>query len=485
MFAASKVENRPWSVVRDPLFKPNGQLTTNNGQRPSLAPRSSLLAPRRAITLTEVLISLGILTIGLLGVAALFPVGSYYMQKGEIADRASAIAQAAFNDAIARGMLNPTAWRMYSPFASPGTPAAYTQPFQSALAQLIQQQVTAGTSAAARNRVINQQFGSVYVIDPLAADGSTTDPTTHLQASYAQTFPFNASISGYEWSVLGWWPWTPSGALGSMPKWPVLRLTLPQSGGQPLVTDVARKIFSTSDDLALDVPAKASQPSIQRWDISTIDLNGDGNSNNDPLARQSRGDYSWFASVVPSSTAARDALATDPSAFDYEVSVVVCYKRVIDDFSSALTGGTPVPSERLTRASIVSTGLNGGQVLLTQTDNDKIGSTLFPDPFAALKTGQWIALCGPDPGSTNDAPRFAFRWYRVLAIEKEPNGILTNSTTQRLVSLRGPQWPWQPAPNITNTSELSNNLCVGIVPGAVAVHSKTIRLEGNSAWSIQ
>ena len=55
--------------------------------------------PRSAITLTEVLISLGILTIGLLGVAALFPVGSYYMQKGEIADRGSAIAQAAFNDA--------------------------------------------------------------------------------------------------------------------------------------------------------------------------------------------------------------------------------------------------------------------------------------------------------------------------------------------------------------------------------------------------
>ena len=68
----------------------------------SLGPRSA-----RAITLTEVLISLGILTIGLLGVAALFPVGSYYMQKGEIADRGSAIAQAAFNDLIARGMLNP------------------------------------------------------------------------------------------------------------------------------------------------------------------------------------------------------------------------------------------------------------------------------------------------------------------------------------------------------------------------------------------
>ena len=41
---------------------------------------------------------MGILTIGLLGVAALFPVGSYYMQKGEVSDNGSAIAQAAFNE---------------------------------------------------------------------------------------------------------------------------------------------------------------------------------------------------------------------------------------------------------------------------------------------------------------------------------------------------------------------------------------------------
>src|SRR5262245_49081304 len=72
-----------------------------------LRPRSSLLVPRSAITLTEVLISLGILAIGLLGVAALFPVGAYYMQKGEVSDNGSAVAQAVFNEVMARGILNP------------------------------------------------------------------------------------------------------------------------------------------------------------------------------------------------------------------------------------------------------------------------------------------------------------------------------------------------------------------------------------------
>ena len=38
---------------------------------------------RRGLSLTEVLISMGILTLGLLSVASVFPVGSFYMQKAE------------------------------------------------------------------------------------------------------------------------------------------------------------------------------------------------------------------------------------------------------------------------------------------------------------------------------------------------------------------------------------------------------------------
>ena len=61
------------------------------------------LSPRAGISLTEVLIAMGILTVGLLGVAAIFPVASFYMQKGEVADRGSAIAQAAFNEVVTGG----------------------------------------------------------------------------------------------------------------------------------------------------------------------------------------------------------------------------------------------------------------------------------------------------------------------------------------------------------------------------------------------
>ena len=83
------------------------------------------------------------------------------------------------------------------------------------------------------------------------------------------------------------------------------------------------------------------------------------------------------------------------------------------------------------------------------------------------------------------------RWYRVLAIEGKDTkldayGNPTSAASQperRLVALRGPQWPWEPAGILTYNDALSNALYVCIPTGAVAVHAKTIRLEGNSVWS--
>src|SRR3954470_437950 len=81
---------------------------------------------RRGLSLTEVLISMGILTVGLLSVASIFPVGSFYMQKAEISDKASAIAQSVMNDIMARGMLNPRSWLVMVP--NPAVTSPTTSP---------------------------------------------------------------------------------------------------------------------------------------------------------------------------------------------------------------------------------------------------------------------------------------------------------------------------------------------------------------------
>jgi len=65
---------------------------------------------RNGITLLEVLVSLGILSIGLACVVALLPAGASEAKKAMDDDRRSAVAAAATADAITRGILNPATW---------------------------------------------------------------------------------------------------------------------------------------------------------------------------------------------------------------------------------------------------------------------------------------------------------------------------------------------------------------------------------------
>lgn len=64
----------------------------------------------RGITLLEVLVSIFILTFGLLGVAALIPIGKLALVQTNIADRTGACGRAAMREVEVRRMLNPGHW---------------------------------------------------------------------------------------------------------------------------------------------------------------------------------------------------------------------------------------------------------------------------------------------------------------------------------------------------------------------------------------
>ena len=68
----------------------------------------------RGLTLLEVLISLGIITFGLLSLSALFVVGAHNMREAEIQERSRIVAEEAFNDIIAYRMLSTPKWVMYN-----------------------------------------------------------------------------------------------------------------------------------------------------------------------------------------------------------------------------------------------------------------------------------------------------------------------------------------------------------------------------------
>jgi hypothetical protein len=504
---ASVGQNRGWMLfaprerMEGSCKMPNAKCKLQNGNivSPLPVPPSPF---RLGISLVEVLIAMGILTIGLLGVAALFPVGAFYMHKGDVADKGSAVAQAAFNEAVARGWLNPENWLVWHDtvigqgggVVIPATARTFTftRPFADMLRQKKAVQVASTTlSPTEKQQEIAREFGSVFVIDPAGvASISEYDPGSGAYnpsnavwpgGNFSSASPAIATAGSAEWKT---WvdPLAPFNTkLGT--QWPIRRVTLSGVPSGSAQATLFNRLFSSVDDLAMDLPAARDKPAIQRLEMSSEDLNNDGNFRNDALARQSRGDYSWIVTVSPTTAQARDALATDPSAESYEVSVVVYYKRPLG-VSSPKDGDERTANfdllrqnERSVRARIVSTGISGGEVLLEKY----YGDSLTESPFANLKTGHWVLLCGPHPNSTDERPMMIARWYRVLAIDKEANGIIDDQENQRLVSLRGPQWPWLPA-NALSDATLSNALYVCIPAGAVAVHSKTIHLGGDSVW---
>lgn len=416
---------------------------------------------RKAISLTEVLIAMGILTVGLLGVASVFPVASAFMQQGDVADRSSQIAQAAFNDALARGTFDPANW--YAMSRGGFEPSAYSVPGDGPFDSFSRPVADSINNARALwpNDSLCQRVGQVYVIDPLGAAAMSNEQSPTANNLGARVFPASAAVLNLRSNYynMAWEQWLSD----SQSIWPVRRVTMRQPfvGSlppnptywqitQPLTTAVAERRFSSSDDLAIDIPPQADKPSRQLLQLD---------ANSSPLARQSAGNYSWLATVVP-----KDPWSLVGSLC--EVSVVVFYKRVLDGKDDILAAAS---TERIVKASVQSTGLAGGELLLSPV-NDGITES----PFQGLKVGRWIMLCGPSPSSTSERPQFVARWYRVLSIEEQGDN--------RLATLRGPQWPWQPR---NGSGELSNNLCVGIFPGAVAVHSKTIRLGGQNAYAVK
>ncbi|WP_442482441.1 type IV pilus modification PilV family protein [Aeoliella sp. SH292] len=409
---------------------------------PSPQTLASSPSPRHGVTLTEVLISIGILAVGLLGAAAMFPVGSYFMQKGEVADRGAAIAQAAFADLVARGDLNPENWRAWD------APNGVYQPMGQAMRNWMSANaaVRINSGEADYQTQMNAAAGFVYIIDPLGTAGAfRAGDSTLTQLTMAPmrlATPMDFSANEFDGT------------------WPVRRLcTKSMVMGNVLPSEpVARSLYMSGDDIAFDLPEEGDNPSQQQV-IKGQNSSGDTVA----VARQNRGDYSWMAMVAPTQSDAREAIGLNPSAYYFDVSVIVFYKRPIASIST---------TESLVKGYIVSTGTGGGEILL---DSDPL-----TDAYDDFKVGQWVMVSAPHPSSSEIEPLFFSQWYRVLSINDTPdnqgNGPaqFTNETTQRRIGLRGPDWPWKTA---------GTPVRVGIFPGAVAVHTKTMRLESQGPYS--
>ncbi len=194
---------------------------------------------RTGISLLEVVFSIGVVLIGLVGIAALLPLAGVQARKGLIADRAAQLGKCAVHDFYVRGMTQPRDWRWYHPTQHrfvPFSPAP----------------------------------GQSFCIDPLLIGvGAASD------FAVRNKFPLNVmydTVSGSN-SML----WMPRCTLApSLAAGPNTWMSILQ----------AKQIFVSQDDLAFTLPKDRTLGPVQNF----------GTTND---KRQIQAHYSWLATVVP------------------------------------------------------------------------------------------------------------------------------------------------------------------------------------------
>ncbi|MBX3424976.1 MAG: hypothetical protein KF688_04785 [Pirellulales bacterium] len=461
------------------MRKPVGQLERRLPRR-CLAGHGVCAAPRgRArggISLLEVLISMFVLLFGLMGVAAMFPVGNHYAAQGQRFDRAAAAAPAAFAELKTRGYLRPEKW-LYAPL--PPTLAGQVR-ISDPQNQIYPVMLTGhhgpnytGEFNLPYPAAINQPHpGFAYVLDPLGVAAVVNPNPADANAAYFPGSMFDTSGSvtheGYP-NVAN--PWNSGGLAGQ--EWPIRRITIgqfvPSALSRPMPRTIAETTVTIRDELSVAVPKNGDLPGQQLWKLA--DPNGTEKDFSDdlPLARQYSGNYSWLATIAPANTASVVALQpghSDYGLLAYEVSVALFSRR------------DEVPSPQSERAIAAEMTIGGELVAYSpgysNDDLDAVNNALKD-----IRAGQWIAVAGVHATTGN----FLLKWYRILSLQDEISDTTDDQITLsngsrvlgRRLMLDGPEWPVN---SMTNLRAI-------LLPGVFGVTTQALKMETDSAWTVE
>jgi hypothetical protein len=438
---------------------------------------------RRGVSLLEVLISIFVLSLGLLGVAAVIPVGRHMIREAAKSDRASACGHAVLNDIKVRGMLRPGSWR------------APTGDALGCLTEL----PPSGYGSQERGYLL----GESYAIDSMYI-GIHLQPPTGSTADHWNDFPYNVAAPGT--------PVVP----GRLGRWTRLqRVTWtgvqPPPGRPQLGAPLAATVFQWHDDLLIPVSSDETERPAQY--MLTDPRGGEWKA-------EIAGDYSWLATVSPAAETYDfvnyfgDPSANPPELPDYlpyvfprnaplyDVSVAVFYKR---DFT--VPGGDfgdEPPAERQVVLHFLGGGIGGGDVRLFPLRRSS--GVLAPggDPDAAeyldVKKNEWMMVSGYFPYHYfNDAPAVmdgairligVHKWYRIVAAgETASEDINENDTldagedlnnndlidSYRDVTLDGPDW--NPRWGDWDDNGAPDAVLATLLSGVIGVYTTTIEME--------
>lgn len=416
----------------------------------------SFISRQRGITLMEIMISMGIALIGIMGIMAMMPLAATNLSKGIEADAASTFGRGALHQLTSRDIIQGE-WI---------------------------------TSAVDNNGNFRLDNNDNALLDrwepdhPLRVARSFCFDPQHLgeYAAFAGESNLPSLVNVSPTSV-----GMPYFGFNNEPGYShprMFRASLPMFPGtasvRPIIPALADHICEGQDDLAFERPKDNTLPPLQ-----TFSRFNDVNPNADdwqkaPRLRQSHGRFSWMATVVPE--------IDNGGAIGDEfrrLSIVVFHDRIIDPSLGPTQTGVD-HQELLFDVILVGGGVAGGDVTLVTRPGRPEAD------LQEIRQGDWIMLGGTV--FTASLPQ-QFRWYRVVdssANSLERQDYDGRTVFSREVTLVGPDWmrpEWlgydmsqSPADNANlNTANASHYMRTQAtwVRGVVSVLEKNIAVDAH------
>ncbi|NLF70087.1 MAG: hypothetical protein GX575_13690 [Candidatus Anammoximicrobium sp.] len=280
------------------------------------AARRRSAAPR-GVTLLEVLFSIGIVAVGLLGVLIIVPLAGLRATQGAIADGADRLGRNAIRMFDTYQLRRQDAWAQLYPGSLNYYP--YPETVQTGL------QPSSWPSPYWPNQAMPWQCG--FCIDPIYLAANTTNPATPGIQRFPYFAPSNLPTPGTPWMLRVSLRTRPGAIDTSTTPNPVPAMTYSQ----------AEQLFLGGDDLVFQLPTDRTLPPEQKFDSGG-------------LKRQWEGKFSWIATVVPKRGYSSDT---------YLLSIVVFHRRDL-----------ALDAERMVNFN--SNGYNGGDVVLQAAAADDL-----------------------------------------------------------------------------------------------------------------
>ncbi len=381
---------------------------------------SSTAAYRSGFSIIEVLTSIVVAMIGVFGVMVLIPFAVKQAQTGLDSDAATIVARNAYAKFEIGGYRNNANWILN--VIPPFPPTIIT--------------------AAQADAIVGGPGPRIYSIDPLGVTEQTLGP------DYSNTdFPFNRR--------------SPATAYPSSLVIESANLVLPDYnnttlGLDPMLKADSRRMFRAADQLefgeAVDSAVGLADADLygpkQIYDLATVDINGDLIvDENDRLRRQSRGNISWSAIVVPQ----RILGSNDLLAQKYRMYILVYKDRQMDVFNAD-------PKVQMTTARVVAPVIPAAPVSTVTLESPLV----IPD--GVVRKDEWVMLTNRR-GPLGVDQQIGF--YRVVNFDGNDPVKIT---------LDGPDFDFSVAD--------SDGTHIVHLKDVVGVYERTFTAEGDSNWNI-